>query len=377
MKWLRLLKNELTHSLKYDRFALLLVAMGLILGFFTLLLCDGMIRGITASQRSLSRYRSISVVFSGHDVSEEVLDTLEGEVFGAVNNGFAVHLAKNEKYTVIGWKGSSFTRWHALSAGSKFFTAEQADGEERIAFLNISEFDNKNQAKEIELQGKTYRVTGGDSLFLPLFFSGLPEEDPVLSLIQNSYGAPLVIIPYRCFIQDGFTTDVLRLDMKDALTGRRDELEEKLMARFPDDRVYLGNDIEDDSEVQFWFAFYRVVFISMAVMSILNLVVLLRRIVSSQCENFKIYVFCGANMTHVLFLVLSEWVVWGAFSFFLAGTMIWALLPVLNNWRLPTILSFPRATLVLLGVVAFAFLLTLRTALDVSRQSVRPNGGIQ
>ena len=49
-----------------------LVTMGLFVGFFTLLLCDGMIEGITASQRSASRYRSISVVFSKEDAQAAI-----------------------------------------------------------------------------------------------------------------------------------------------------------------------------------------------------------------------------------------------------------------------------------------------------------------
>lgn len=182
----------------------LLCAFCLLCTCFMLFTGIGALAGAKNAASLSSTYTNISVHFGSEENQDIVMNYLETEPQGELANALLIDLDV-ERYgaVIIGWKGTRFTRWHAMDPANRFFTSEEVESDALICIRGVDSIEPS--VETMILRGQTYDVVQEMMLALPMFLKNL-------DFVDVSADTQVVILPYNTFINQGFHTDILRLD---------------------------------------------------------------------------------------------------------------------------------------------------------------------
>lgn len=420
----------------------------------------GALAGAREAASFSSTYTNISVRFALEENRDIVMSYLKTEPQGELANALLIDL-NVEKYgaVVIGWKGTRFTRWHALDPANRFFTSEEVESDAMICIRGVSSIEPST--KTMTLRGQTYEVVQEMMLSLPMFLKNL-------DFVDISADTRVVILPYNTFITQGFHTDVLRLDFfkpvpmsgngfpqSKTVTGSfllgsaaaetvaplptmepyvsvvsqessveqqpvqlsadewaqlvKDMEEEDIFSRqnignwdhqqpktdvnepsasdaaslhttrlpwFGNAEVLLPPDVSQDASLTGTYERYRPVFISMCLLSLVNILFLLIHLLFRMKPRFQVYAFCGASRRT---LTVSLLAVWGV-SLLAVGAIAYGiyslLLPIWISINIHFHLSASKALFLLLMTGLVPALALFMPAIKICSTNVRPHGGV-
>lgn len=371
MKHLRLMRNIFFGFFAREKRSLtLLVLLALICAWFTLLVGTGALSRRLRSFSSSSTFANVSMVFDQVEPeSDAVLNLLQEQPLGELTNALLIDLHEDENGAiVIGWKGTRFTRWHALEADKSFFTEEQVESDELIALRGIGSLDAP--AETITLRGETYQVVEEMMLGYYMFVKDLNVE------IQSSMPR-VIILPWRTFLQRGFHTDVLRLDLARPVQGSAASITSQLGRYFSSGTVVLPPAVEQDSALQESQQRYILLFGCMFLLALFNVVLLFVQLLRREGPDCVVYSFCGGSRGQVLQGLMGSCLLLNALAAALATGLFLAVRPALSRAGMTMSLTAGEGIAVFAGAMLLAALASMVPALRMSRMNARPQGGLR
>lgn len=371
MKHLRLTRNIFFGFFAREKRSLtLLVLLALICAWFTLLVGTGALSRRLRSFSSSSTFANVSMVFDqAEPESDAVLNLLQEQPLGELTNALLIDLHEDENGAiVIGWKGTRFIRWHALEADKSFFTEEQVESDELIALRGIGSLDAP--AETITLRGETYQVVEEMMLAYSMFTKGLGFK-------SQSSMPRVIILPWRTFLQRGFHTDVLRLDLAQPVRGSAASITSQLGRYFSSGTVVLPPAVEQDSALQESQQRYILLFGCMFLLALFNVVLLFVQLLRREGPDCVVYSFCGGSRGQVLQGLMGSCLLLNALAAALATGLFLAVRPALSRAGMTMSLTAGEGIVVFAGAMLLAALASMVPALRMSRMNARPQGGLR
>ena len=141
MKTIRLLKNSLSHLFRCETAASIMILCSLFFVYFSQFTFVSVMNQLRQLQQASSNYTSICITPSDSSIAADTLAFFESSPLGEMRNAFVIDLdTSGERPQMVGWKGTAFTRWHALEAGMAFFDERQVESTEHIAIMGVTQW---------------------------------------------------------------------------------------------------------------------------------------------------------------------------------------------------------------------------------------------
>lgn len=371
MKYLRLAGSIFCGFFAREKRALSLMALlALICAWFALLVGTGGLTQRLRSFSSSSTFSNVSMIFDQAEPATDVmLQFIQDQPLGETTNVLLIDLYEEENGAIIiGWKGTKFTRWHALEVDKSFFSEAQVESDERIAIRGVNSIDASRDT--IILRGEEYQVVDEMMLIYAMFTKDLNLE------IRSSQPR-VIILPYRTFLQQGFHANVLRLDMAQPILGSEASITSQLECYFASGTVVLPPAMETNDALQESQQRYILLFGCMFLMALLNVVMLFVQLLRRERPNCVVYSFCGASQAQVLRGVLGSCLMLNVVAALLAVVMFGVVSPALTRAGMTIALPAGEELTVLAAAMLIAALASMIPALQMSRMNVRPQGGLR
>jgi len=361
-KKLALLKNSFYHFIRSEKAVLTLIILGMTVGYMTFILVSGVLNSQMELQADSSSYNSASIVFDNkEDVEADIKIFLDEEPLGELYNALLIDVGEDGA-NVIGWKGTSFTRWHALSPDGIFFTLDQSESDENIVL--ISEHLDMLGENKFTFQNVEYHILNQSELSMFMFIRELPYE---VSYFKDESGcSDTIIMPYKTFIKNGFQTDILRLDLKQSIHVDKGANMEKIESYFKGQKTYFSDSVYQDESETRRVAFIRFIFIGLCALALINIFSLFNYWVRHNRKQYFIYAFCGASNTTTFMLIASEWFVINLISFGVGLALVLSVRSPLGYLGITIKLAVLENVLLLAVGYILSFLFSLKTVLKVS-----------
>lgn len=371
MKTIRLLKNSLAHLFRCETLASIMILLSLFCVYFSQFTFVGVMNHLRKLQQASSSYTSICITPSDSSIAADTLAFFESSPLGEMLNAFVIDLdASGERPQMIGWKGTAFTRWHALEAGMSFFDERQVESTEHIAIMGVTSLGSR--PSEQTVNGITYSIIEHGSLSTRVLLRRFPNQ---FDFYVDEYGSDNeLIIPYRTFFADGFVPDAIVLDMKEALSGSDTAIIERIAAYFPNCDIHLvGSSAQTRARAK-EYEQMQSLFLGVSLLSALSVFTFFNGWIRQNARQYQIYLLCGATRAKVFLLLLLEWGVLTVVTCVMAYLALMAATPVLNGIGVSVSIQFVHCLAIgALGLV-FSYLSSLRTLWAVCKTNYRQGG---
>ncbi|MCK5812064.1 MAG: hypothetical protein KAG94_04150 [Clostridiales bacterium] len=361
-KKLLLLKNSFYHFIRSEKAVLTLIILGMTVGYMTFIIISGVLNSQFEVKGDSSGYNSVSIFLnSNENIEADIMKFLDEEPLGELYNALLIDVGE-EGANVIGWKGTSFTRWHAMDQDSAFFTLDQSESDDNIVF--ISEYLDMLGENTFTFENVEYRIIKQSQLIMFMFIRELPYE--VIYFKDESGCSDTIIIPYKTFINNGFKTDILRLDLKQSIHVDKGSNMEKIQSYFEGQEIYFSDSVYQDETETKRVALIRFIFIGMCILALINIFSLFNYWVKHNRKQYFIYAFCGASNTTTFILIASEWFGINLVSFGLGLVLVLAVQSPLAYLGITIKLFVLENALLLVVGYILSFMFSLKTVLKVS-----------
>lgn len=371
MKTIRLLKNSLSHLFRCETAASIMILCSLFFVYFSQFTFVGVMNPLRQLQQASSSYTSICITPSDSSIAADTLAFFESSPLGEMRNAFVVDLdTSGERPQMVGWKGTAFTRWHALEAGMSFFDERQVESTEHIAIMGVTSLGAR--PSEQTVNGITYSIIDHGSLSISTLLRRFPNK---FDYYVDEYGIDdELIIPYRTFFADGYVPDAIVLDMKEALAGSDAAIIEQIAASFPNCDIHLvGSSAQTKARAK-TYEQMQSLFLGVSLLSALSVFTFFNGWIRQNARQYQIYLLCGATRTKVFLLLLMEWGVLTVVACVMAYLALMAVTPVLNYINVSVSIQFGHcAAIAALGLL-FSYLSSLRTLWAVCKTNYRQGG---
>lgn len=369
MKQALLIRSVLQGYFERGRRTLpVLILVSLACAYFTLFVGMGALAYRLHAMSGGSSYANVSLVLTGPASPDTVGAFLQEEPLGAAANALLMDLNERENGAVIiGWKGTLFGRWHALEAGKSFFTEEQAQSNELIAIRGAG-FSQAPQAT-LRLGGAEYQVVQE----MPLIFFMFAKNMEIQTAGRNP---DVVILPYRTFLEQGFRTDVLRVDLARPLVGSERAVKETVSKWFPGAQIVLPPAAAADIRVQADQQRNQAIFLCMCALALANVMILYNQLLRRAKKQCAVFSFCGASRAALVCSLIGAWTVCNFIAAVAAYTGYALMRPLWAALGIQALLPAGQGAAVFLIAAALASAVSLAPTMRMCSMNIRPRGGI-
>ncbi len=368
MKTIRLTINSIFHFFRCEITSSIMIIFSLIFIYFSQFTFIGVLNHLNALRHASSSYTSICITPLDESISEYALAFFESEPLGKMNNAFVVDLHMSEdRPQMVGWKGTAFTRWQALEAGTSFFTDEQVESSERIAMMSVTSLGKRPKMRTVN--GKEYSVIEYGSFDVYMLLRRFPTK---FDYYEEEFGyEDLLFIPYHTFFADGFIPEAIVLDFKEALTGSESKTIRLLEKYFPNCQIHLVGSSKQTQAREGEYDRILAMFIGVACLSALSVFTFFNGWIRQNSRQYKLYILCGATHAKVFLLLLLEW----GFLTLLAGGIAYAALilatPLLNSIGISISITPVHFICVTAVGLLFSYISSLRTIFTICNTGYR------
>jgi len=368
MKHLLLARQILRGLLDKETRALsLMMGACLLCAYFVLYTGSGALLDQFRSIRSASSYANISLLLGADSVSDAVLPFVDQQPFGEAENTLLIDLRENENEgIVIGWKGTRFTRWHAIEPNQSFFSPDQAESNRLIAIRGLG---GDATSPAVELNGLEYEVVQQMPLIFYMFSKDLPIE-------TESADPQVIIIPYRTFLEQGFHADVIRMDFAQPQSKSKADISRIAAQWFSSAEAILPPSAEGDARIQAWQQRYQMIFACMCALSLINTILLHIRLLLRERRRFAVYSFCGASRAALVSAIITAWGLCNAVAAIIAFLCVVWMKRVWTAVGIGILLPIGDAALIFLLTVGLSSIVLFMPMLKISSMNARPRGGV-
>ncbi len=137
MKLLRIIRLDIKHYLSREPGSLFVVLLTLFCCFFALMCFTGVTGAVSQGASTAARVTALAVYPEESVTAAQVARLFEDAPLGPMNNAYMLMLGTSpENPNIFGWKGTAFTRIHALEPNKDFLTEEEIESEEDVLIMN-------------------------------------------------------------------------------------------------------------------------------------------------------------------------------------------------------------------------------------------------
>lgn len=315
MKFLRLIKLDMKHYLFKDPGSLFVVLLTLFCCFFALMCFTGVTGAVSQGASTAARVTALAVYPEESVTAAQVARLFEDAPLGPMNNAYMLMLGTSpENPNIFGWKGTAFTRIHALEPNKDFLTEEEIESEEDVLIMNSDMIAARRE--NMLLNDVTYRVSSQQSLSPYLFFRFF-ESKP-----ENYLGGfatqELVIMPYKTFVRHGYTPQAIVLDLKTQYNGDLENARRIISGYFPVRDVFMTISATQTTAAEQSDAYLQIIMIGMSLLSLSGILQIYRGWLRQSGRQIRTFCLCGATPRGIMAVLFIEWVLITLFAGILA-----------------------------------------------------------
>lgn len=345
-----------------------LMIISLICSYFALYTGVGALVSRSNTFAAASNYTNVSIIPTSDVTYDDMLHFVESNTLGEMANVilFDIDEQKNDA-VIIGWKGTQFSRWHAMEAGKDFFSDEQVESNDLIAICNDDGFSPPISV--ISISGKEYQVVQQ----MTLVFFMLAKD---LNIPNVSSYPQVIILPYRTFIEQGFDADVIRCDFGEALTHSESEIKRRISEWYPSAQIIFPPALESDDSVQEPLRQYFTIFVCMCCMALMNVFIMYNQLLIRLHPRIVVYAFCGASRVRLVRMLLGLWLMLNCAAAVIAYGCTWAIQPIWSFVGMSIPVTVYQGFMIFLLTAIGTSTMSIIPILNICRSNIRPRGGI-
>lgn len=304
MKFLRLIKLDMKHYLLKDPGSLFVVLLTLFCCFFALMCFTGVTGAVSQGASTAARYTALCVYPDASTTAEQVVRLFEESPLGEMNNAYFVQLAASgDEPHVFGWKGTAFTRVHALEPNKEFLAREETESDQDVLIMYAPTIYTRQDTRVLD--GVTYRVSSQQTLLLPMFFRFFPT--PPDEYYGEFASSDLVIMPYKTFVKRGYSPQVVVLDMKAQYAGDMEDARRVISGYFPVRDVFMTIAATETTAAEKSDAYVKIAMVGMSLLSLAGILQIYRGWLRQSGRQIRTFCLCGAAPRSVMAVLFVEW----------------------------------------------------------------------
>ena len=272
------------------------------------LFCVNVMYGFTMqryySSYDATWYTTIAVI----DPDETGMDDIAGYIADRYSKtiGSALYIMKQDEHRyIVGWQGSDKPSMWFPEAGGRFFTPQELEEGENVAYIHFSE-KSALETDSIEIGGEVYSVVGCGFIETYNFLSPIGKGSGQ-SIFQNPSGQNIDsdetdlfrIIPYKNMVDRGYRPQIVLIHPADITREELEKLAGEIKKDIPGIKLTIpdsnpNKDLEKEQSRTIPFAALFAIVIIVSVGGIIQ------ELLGTLRDNIKVFCICGISKVRMI-----------------------------------------------------------------------------